>query len=173
MIPQGEGLRTCGILYRWFADVSGLGLAEQARISMHPDPTKKDEELAKNVELWQGEMRRLEDHAGEYKLVPMYEISALRMLMTGKADEYFDLWDADRDHTDVVWRSRTRSYRAMSRTRTTPASGSWIVSPRRRSSMEGIPWTSEQMVRGAGGEVGEYVFEVVYALAYKFKGENT
>jgi hypothetical protein len=31
MIPQREGIRAYGVMYRWFPDVSGLGLSEQAR----------------------------------------------------------------------------------------------------------------------------------------------
>ncbi len=40
-------------MYRWFTDVSGLGLAEQTRRPMHPHPPKKEEELAEHVEMWQ------------------------------------------------------------------------------------------------------------------------
>ena len=38
----------------------------------------------------------------EYELVPVFKINALRMLMTGKAKEYFDLWEADRDFTEAA-----------------------------------------------------------------------
>ncbi len=47
-------------------------------------------------------MRRLEAHGDEYKLVPVFKINSLRMLMTGKAREYIDLWDGDRDNTDAA-----------------------------------------------------------------------
>ena len=102
MVPKGEGVIAYGIMYRWFTDVSGLGLAEQARKLMHPDPPKREEELAECVEMWQDKMRRLEAHGDEYKLAPVFKINALRMLMTGKAKEYFDLWEADRDPTDAA-----------------------------------------------------------------------
>ena len=100
MVKPGEGLKAYGIMYRWFTDVSGLGLAEQARRLMHPDPPKKEEDLSESVEAWQDKMRRLEAHGDEYKLAPVFKINALRMLMTGKAKEYFDIWEADRDPTD-------------------------------------------------------------------------
>ena len=61
-IPAGEGLRAYGVVYRWFTDVSGLGLSEQARRLMHPDPPKKEEELSEHVDAWQDKMRRLEAH---------------------------------------------------------------------------------------------------------------
>ena len=70
MVPKGEGVIAYGIMYRWFTDVSGLGLAEQARKLMHPDPPKREEELAEYVEMWQDKMRRLEAHGDEYKLAP-------------------------------------------------------------------------------------------------------
>ena len=58
---------------------------------MHPSPPQKQEELAEHVEMRQDKMRRLEAHGEEFKLAPLFKISALRMLMTGKAKEYFDL----------------------------------------------------------------------------------
>ena len=75
---------------------------------MHPDPPKKEEELSEHVDAWQDKMRRLEAHGDEYKLPPMYKINALRMLMIGKSKEYFDLWEADRDPSDV-----TKSYEEL------------------------------------------------------------
>ncbi len=47
-------------------DVSGLGLAEQARVMMHPSPLKKEEELAEYVEMWQDKMRRVEAHGEDH-----------------------------------------------------------------------------------------------------------
>ncbi len=57
-----------GVLYRWLTDVSGLGLAEQARMLMHPSPPKPEEELAEHVEMWQDRMNRLEAHGEEFNL---------------------------------------------------------------------------------------------------------
>ena len=53
---------------RWFTDVSGLGLAEQARMLTHPAPPKREEELAELVDMWQDKMRRLEAHGDEFKM---------------------------------------------------------------------------------------------------------
>ena len=36
----------------------------------------------------------------EFKLAPVFKINALRTLMIGRAKEYFDLWEAHKDHTD-------------------------------------------------------------------------
>ena len=42
MVPKSQGVVAYGVLYRWFTDVSGLGLAEQARMLMHPAPPKRE-----------------------------------------------------------------------------------------------------------------------------------
>ena len=80
--------------------MSGLGLAEQARILMHPAPPKREEDLAEHVEMWQDKMRRLEAHGDEFRLAPVFKINAHRMFTAGKAKEFFDLWESDRDTTD-------------------------------------------------------------------------
>ncbi len=85
MIPKGHGVVTYRVLYRWFSNVSGLGLAEQARMLMHPTPPKREEELAEHVEMWQDKMRRLAAHGEECKLAPVFKINALRVLMIGRA----------------------------------------------------------------------------------------
>jgi hypothetical protein len=58
---------------------------------IHPTPPKREEELAEHVEMWQDKMRSLDAHGEEYKLAPVFKINGLRMLMIGKAKEYFDL----------------------------------------------------------------------------------
>ncbi len=87
---------------RWFTEVLGLGLAEQARLLMHPSPPKWEEQLADHVEMWQDIMRRLEAHGEDFKLGPLCQMNALMMLMTGKAKEYFGFWETDRDPTHAV-----------------------------------------------------------------------
>ncbi len=70
-IPQGEGVRAYGVVYRWFTDASGLGLAEQARRLMLPDPPNREKELAEHVKMWQEQMRWLGTHGDEYPLAPV------------------------------------------------------------------------------------------------------
>jgi hypothetical protein len=108
MVPKFQGVVAHGVLYRWVANVSGLGLAEQARMLMQPAPPKPEEELAEHVEMWQDKMRRLEADGDEVKLAPAFKINALRTLMIGKSREYFDLWEDDMDHTDP-----SRSYEEL------------------------------------------------------------
>ena len=100
MVPKGQGVVAYGVLYRWFTDVSGLGLSEQARMLMQPAAPIREEDLAEHVQMWQDKMRRLEAHGEEVKLAPVFKINALRTLMVGKSKEYFDLWESDKDHTD-------------------------------------------------------------------------
>ncbi len=47
-------------------------------------------------------MRRSEANGDENKFAAVYKINALRMLMTRKAKEYLEIWEADRDTTDVA-----------------------------------------------------------------------
>jgi hypothetical protein len=77
-------------------DMSGLGVAEQARRHLHPDPPKKEKHLAEHVDIVARQMRRLEAHGEEFELALAFKIYALKMLMTGKDIDYFDLWGADR-----------------------------------------------------------------------------
>ncbi len=56
MIPKGQRVVASGVLCRWFTVVSGLRLAEQARMLMPPIPQKRVEELAEHVEIWQGKI---------------------------------------------------------------------------------------------------------------------
>ncbi len=44
LVHNADGVTAYGVLHRWFTNVSGLGLAEQARMLMHPSPPKKEEE---------------------------------------------------------------------------------------------------------------------------------
>ncbi len=59
--------------YRWFMDVSGLGLAEKARRLMRPGAPKKEDRLAEYVEMSQDKMRRLEAYGGEFELAPIMQ----------------------------------------------------------------------------------------------------
>ncbi len=66
---------------------------------IHPSPPRREEDSAEHVEMWQDKMRRLEAHGEEFKSAPLFKINALRMFMTGIAEEYFDLREADHDPT--------------------------------------------------------------------------
>ncbi len=76
--------------------------SRMSRDWVQPSPPNREAELADHEEMWQDKMRRLEAHGEEFKLAPLYKINALRMLMMGKAKEYFDLWEADHDPTNAA-----------------------------------------------------------------------
>ena len=71
---------------------------QPTRFSCQPPP-RRQEELAEYVEMWQDKMRRLEAHGEKFK---MALLCALRMLITGKAKVYFNLWEADHDPTNAA-----------------------------------------------------------------------
>ena len=100
MVQPGDGMKAYGVLYRWFTEVSGLGLVEQSRRLMHPEPVKREEELSEAVEAWMDKLRRLEAHGEKYKLPAVYKLTALKAMLTGKALEYAELWEADLDKID-------------------------------------------------------------------------
>ncbi len=87
IILQGDGVIAHAV-YRWLPDVSGLGLAGQARRLTPRDPPKKEQAPAEHVEMWQDKLRRLETHGDEYELAPVYKINSVRMLLTGNASAF-------------------------------------------------------------------------------------
>ncbi len=47
-------------------------------------------------------MRRLVAHDEDFEFAPAFKINAMRRHMTGKDEEYFDIWVADRGTTDAA-----------------------------------------------------------------------
>ncbi len=41
---------------------------------MHPDPHKREEDLAEHVEMWQDKMMRLEVHGDGFKMAPVFKM---------------------------------------------------------------------------------------------------
>ena len=82
-------------LYRWFTDISGLGITSQAMKLMQPEAPKKEEELAEALDIWLERVRRLEAHGDKYILPTLYKVAALRQLVVGKAKEHYELWEQD------------------------------------------------------------------------------
>jgi hypothetical protein len=146
MAPKRREVVAYGVMYRWFADVFGLDLAEQARRLMHPDPPNKEEELAEHVKMWRDKMRKLEAHREEFKLAPIFEINAFRMLMTGNAEEYFERWEADRDTTDAA-----KSYgELLGKVEDYPRTRKVDSSAKEKMQLGGNPWTLELLAVGVG-----------------------
>jgi len=82
-------------LYRWFTEISGLGLTSQAMKLMHPDPPKKEEDISECLDNWIERVRRLESHGTKYALPPLYKVTAMKLMMVGRAKENYEIWEAD------------------------------------------------------------------------------
>jgi len=92
-IDRNKGLQMYAVLYRWFTEVSGLGLAEQAKRLMQPDTPKKEEDMAEAVDNWEDKCKRLTVCGESTNSPPVYKIVALRSLTIGKARDHFDHWE--------------------------------------------------------------------------------
>ena len=95
-LKAGDGLHAYMVLHKWFTDVSGMGLAEQARKLMHPDPPKDESGLSEAIETWTDKVKRLEAHGPSFKMGPVFKMNALKSLMVGKSKEYFELWETEK-----------------------------------------------------------------------------
>ena len=98
-IDTNKGLQAYMVLYKWFTDVSGMGLAEQARRLMHPDPPKDESGLAECIEAWYDKMTRLETHGQDFKMPPVYKMNALKSLMVGRSKDFFEIWETEGNAT--------------------------------------------------------------------------
>ena len=82
-----DGLEVYMDLYRWFTEISGLGLTSQAMKLMHPDPPKREEDIAECLDNWVERVRRLESHGTKYALPPLYNVTAMKLLLVGREKE--------------------------------------------------------------------------------------
>ncbi len=116
-------------------------------------------------------MRRLEAHGEEFKLAPMFKINALRTMMIGMSKEYFDLWEADKDHTEpsksyeellakVKDYSRTKKFDSSARENMQHGGDPIDV-----GAVGGWSWYDDT---GGGYDQGQGV----YAFGNKFKGKS-
>ena len=94
-VKRNQGIKGFTILYKWFTEVSGMGLAEQARRLMQPETPKKEVEMAAAIEEWEMRLHRLAAHGKEYELNVMFKIIALRFLTVGRAREYYEMWESE------------------------------------------------------------------------------
>ena len=62
---------------------------------MHPDPPKREEEIAECLDNRVERVRRLESHGTKYALPPLYKVTAMKLLMVGRAKENYEIWEAD------------------------------------------------------------------------------
>ena len=84
----GEGLEAYMRVYLWFAGTTGLALTEKTRILMHPTPVKHEYEIADALEKWAEQERTLRAHGDDYKLNAAFKVTALRVLMSCKREQF-------------------------------------------------------------------------------------
>ena len=99
----GEGIQAYMRLYLWFAGTTGLALTEKTRLIMHPTLAKHDHEIAVLLERWAEQERDLRAHGDEYKLNTAYKITALKLIMSCKREQFdFMEREAKAKHGDKV-----------------------------------------------------------------------
>ena len=94
-VTNGEakgGIHVYTEVYKWFTETSGLGLAEQARKLMHPEPVKKEDELADRLEDWIQKVDRLARHGSDYELAPAFKVAAVQHLLSGESKKMYQNW---------------------------------------------------------------------------------
>ena len=84
----GEGLEAYQKVYLWFAGTTGLALSERTRMLIHPDAPKREEDIADSLEKWCEQERLLQAHGEDYKLSAAFKVTALKVLMSCKKDQF-------------------------------------------------------------------------------------
>ena len=84
----GEGFSAYMRIYLWFAGTTGLALTEKTRMLMHPNPVKHVSEVAEALEKWAEQERTLRAHGEDYKLPAAFKVTALRLLMNCKREQF-------------------------------------------------------------------------------------
>ena len=82
----------CVDIDKYFTETSGLGLAEQARRLMHPDPVKKEEELMMILGDWVQKCDRLAEYGAQSELPSVFNMVAVQCLLVGEAKRHFEVW---------------------------------------------------------------------------------
>ena len=59
---------------------------------MHPDPIKKEEELADRIEDWVQKVDRLSRHGSDYEMPPAFKMAALQHLLISESKRMYQKW---------------------------------------------------------------------------------
>ena len=73
-------------------ETSGLGLSAQASKLMDPNPVKKEEDIADQLEEWVQKCDRLARHGSQYELPTMYKTVALGKILIGETKRAYESW---------------------------------------------------------------------------------
>jgi len=93
-VEPGNGIEAVVKIVKWFMGTSGLGLQEKARQIMAPIPPKAEGDIAEAVEKWLEGVRIISGHQG-FELSYRLRVTALKMLMIGKAKDNFEQWEEE------------------------------------------------------------------------------
>ena len=74
-----------------------IGLQAVRRERRHRHARGDEQVLAGYLDDWEEKMKRVASHGKAYELSPMFKMIALRLLTTGRAREYYEMWEAEID----------------------------------------------------------------------------
>merc|ERR1711873_360431 len=84
----GQGIEAYTRVYLWFAGTTGVAFTEKTRVLMHPTPVKHEHEIADALEKWSEHERTLRAHGDDYKLNAAFKVTALRVMMNCKREQF-------------------------------------------------------------------------------------
>ena len=93
-VESGEGIDAFEKIYKRYMGTSGMGLQDEARQTMAPDPPKSEGDIADSVEKWLEGMRVISGHKG-YEMSYRLRVTALKILMVGRARGQFEIWEEE------------------------------------------------------------------------------
>lgn len=85
-----DGLMSFMRLNKFFTETSGRGMADRRRAVMRPDKSTKEEDIFRNVEKWEEEVRDLERLTGETVLSEGFKKTAIKEICCGRVEQEVD-----------------------------------------------------------------------------------
>ena len=85
-----DGLMSLMRLNKFFTETSGRGMADRRRAVMRPDKSLKEEDIFRNVEKWEEEVRDLERLTGETVLSEGLKKTAIKEIWCGRVEQEVD-----------------------------------------------------------------------------------
>ena len=88
---RGHGIEAYQHVYLWFAGQSGMALSRRMQWIMSPPMPNNDYGLPGGLGKWMTQMTALANVGPDYKLQSPFKVAALRILMTNKVDQFYQL----------------------------------------------------------------------------------
>ena len=85
-----DGLTGCVKLNKFFTETSGRGMADRRRAAMRPEKSKTEEDIFRNVETWEEEVRDLERLSGEPIMNEGLKKTVLKEICCGRVKHEVD-----------------------------------------------------------------------------------